>query len=458
MTRAGTARLARRCRAALLLALPARAGAPALGPRLEYKHPAGGHEVHVSGAAVAAGADGRPVVAWAAQEGQRTRLFVAPPAPRASPRAGRTRRRSASEALHQPPAARDRAGRGTSYVTWSSRSPSPRAPCSPPTCACRARSTAADVRGAPARERGPPDLALLRRARGGRRRHRARGLDRRPRGAPDAGHLARPRGRAGDRASSASARSATIRACAAGSTRPSGPATGGAVRGARSFPATSATWCWPARRRRAYLRRSGAGAADRWKINACPHRGRRGGWDGAAALRELVHRGTGTSGPTCASRSRPMAGASVPPRRLHTSATLRSRQRAHGGGPRRPRGRRVGGSPRSAGASCYATPSTRAGPWARSSPVEAIKAWTPDVAVARDGCSWSPGTRSNSRHQDDLALRERQGGGGTMTNVGSGGRRAERGHARGRYPRAGPASARHAGRQAASGRRRGPSA
>ena len=47
-----------------------------LGPRLEYRHTSQGHELHVSGAAVAAGPAGRPLLTWAVQEGQANQLYL----------------------------------------------------------------------------------------------------------------------------------------------------------------------------------------------------------------------------------------------------------------------------------------------------------------------------------------------------------------------------------------------
>ena len=74
--------------AAVALALlvgPAHGADLTLGPRLEYKHVSRGHELHVSGAAVAARADGGPVVAWAAQEGHANQLYVLLPGEGATP-------------------------------------------------------------------------------------------------------------------------------------------------------------------------------------------------------------------------------------------------------------------------------------------------------------------------------------------------------------------------------------
>jgi hypothetical protein len=93
-----------------------------LGPRLEYKHVSRGHEFHLSGAAVAAGPDGRPLVTWAAQEGHANQLYVlqmgdpvdggATPV-RVNPEA------LTVEALHHPPRLAVAAG-GPVYVSWSS--------------------------------------------------------------------------------------------------------------------------------------------------------------------------------------------------------------------------------------------------------------------------------------------------------------------------------------------------
>ena len=104
----------RRIGVAVALVLAASATAQAteltLGPRLEYKHVTRGHEFHLSGAAVAAGPGGRPLVAWAAQEGHANQLYLlqmgdhmgdggAP----VRPRRGVPRRRAA----HRPQCIRD---------------------------------------------------------------------------------------------------------------------------------------------------------------------------------------------------------------------------------------------------------------------------------------------------------------------------------------------------------------
>jgi hypothetical protein len=105
---------------ASLLAGAAPAPAP---PRVEITHPGRGHEVHLSGAAVAVAADGTPVVTWASQEGNDNVLYAA--------RAGRgapvrvNPPGSSVDSLHQSPgiaAGPD----GTLFITWSSRKPVPK--------------------------------------------------------------------------------------------------------------------------------------------------------------------------------------------------------------------------------------------------------------------------------------------------------------------------------------------
>jgi hypothetical protein len=106
----------------LLLAAPvAGTGAPA--DRLEIAHPAGGHEVQVSAPAVAAGVDGKPVVAWIAGAHDGNALFVARPGEGGSPVRVNPPATSV-DSLHQAPALA--AGRGGEvYVTWSSSKPKP---------------------------------------------------------------------------------------------------------------------------------------------------------------------------------------------------------------------------------------------------------------------------------------------------------------------------------------------
>jgi len=103
-------------------AAPAHAAELDLGPRLEYKHVSRGHEFHLSGAAVAAGPDSQPLVAWAAQEGHANQLYLlrmgngATPV-RVNPEA------LTVEALHHPP--RLAVAAGQVYISWSSGKPKP---------------------------------------------------------------------------------------------------------------------------------------------------------------------------------------------------------------------------------------------------------------------------------------------------------------------------------------------
>jgi hypothetical protein len=103
------------------LALAAALATAATPARREITHPARGHEIHVSPAAVAVARDGEPVVAWAVKEGDDHVLYAARPdrSPvRVSP-AG-----TSVDALHQAPGLV--AGpEGELYMTWSSRRPVP---------------------------------------------------------------------------------------------------------------------------------------------------------------------------------------------------------------------------------------------------------------------------------------------------------------------------------------------
>lgn len=116
---------ARRIGLALALVLAASTTTQAadltLGPRLEYKHVSRGHEFQLSGAAVAAGPDGRPLLAWAAHEGPANQLYVL--------QVGDTPVRVnpdglAVEALHHPPRLVVAPG-GPVYVSWSSEKTKP---------------------------------------------------------------------------------------------------------------------------------------------------------------------------------------------------------------------------------------------------------------------------------------------------------------------------------------------
>src|SRR5262245_13628568 len=108
---------------ALPLALPiAGMGASAPIRRLEMTHPAGGHEVQVSALAVADGADG-PLLAWVARTGDTNTVFVARPAVAGDPVRVNPPQTSA-DSLHQAPGLALGRG-GEIYVTWSSSKPKP---------------------------------------------------------------------------------------------------------------------------------------------------------------------------------------------------------------------------------------------------------------------------------------------------------------------------------------------
>jgi hypothetical protein len=107
----------------LAVATTAPAAELALGPRLEYRHPSRGHELHVSAAALAVGADGGPLIAWAAQEGDANQLYLL----RIGEGAGPVRVNPDSltvEALHHAPRLAVRPD-GPVYVSWPAAKPKP---------------------------------------------------------------------------------------------------------------------------------------------------------------------------------------------------------------------------------------------------------------------------------------------------------------------------------------------
>jgi hypothetical protein len=111
----------RRAAVALGLAALLAGAGPVAPPRQEIAHPARGHEVHLSGAAVVATAGG-PVVAWTAQQGHDNVLYAAHPGRGAPVRVNPEG--TAVDALHQPPGLAAGAG-GALYLTWSARKPVP---------------------------------------------------------------------------------------------------------------------------------------------------------------------------------------------------------------------------------------------------------------------------------------------------------------------------------------------
>lgn len=106
--------------AAALLLVAGFAGA-ATPTRLEVTHPATGHEVHVSGAALGV-ADGAPFIAWAAQDGSDNALYAARPGRDSPVRVNPAG--TSVDALHQAPGAAV-GSKGEIYLTWSSRRPVP---------------------------------------------------------------------------------------------------------------------------------------------------------------------------------------------------------------------------------------------------------------------------------------------------------------------------------------------
>ena len=108
--------------AVLLSAATAQAGDLSLGRRLEYRHVTSGHEFHVSGAAIAV-ADGRPLVAWAAQEGHANQLYLLRIGDGATP-VRVNPDGLAVDALHLPPRLAVAPG-GEVYLSWSSEKPKP---------------------------------------------------------------------------------------------------------------------------------------------------------------------------------------------------------------------------------------------------------------------------------------------------------------------------------------------
>jgi hypothetical protein len=102
----------------------ARAAAVSFGPRAEIKHQGKGHEVHLSGVAVASAPDGATLLTWASSEGDVNHLYVA----RIGNGEATPRRVNPPdlgvEALHHPPRLAV-AQTGEVYLSWSSAKPKP---------------------------------------------------------------------------------------------------------------------------------------------------------------------------------------------------------------------------------------------------------------------------------------------------------------------------------------------
>ena len=269
-----------------------RAAELTLGPRLEYKHVSRGHEFHLSGAAVAAGA-GRPAARGVGGPGRprqpalrRSRSAMAATPVRVNPEA------LTVEALHHPPRLAVAPG-GPVYVSWSSEKPKPEGTLfASDLQLSRSLDGGRTLRAAPARERGPADLALVRRARGGGRRHRAGHVDRRPRGPQGSRHLGRARGRAGHAGRGhPQGRRRHLRVLPRGRGH-RGRQHGGAHLAARLPGRHPRHGAGGLARRRAHLRRSHAGERRSLEDQRLPASRRRGGpGREGSRVHELVHGG-----------------------------------------------------------------------------------------------------------------------------------------------------------------------
>lgn len=110
--------------AALLLgAAPAQAAGPTFGPRQDITVFAKPHEAHVSAPAVAVTREGKILLAWIAQQGHDNNLFVAQPAGASRPVRVNPEGLFV-ESLHQPPGLALGPGDEV-YVSWSSPKPVP---------------------------------------------------------------------------------------------------------------------------------------------------------------------------------------------------------------------------------------------------------------------------------------------------------------------------------------------
>jgi hypothetical protein len=109
--------------ALVLGVMPAHAAGPVLGPRQELTVFDKPHEAHVSAPAVAVTRDGKTVLAWFAQQGHDNNLFVAQPG--SEPKPVRVNPEGLFvDSLHQPPGLALGPGDEV-YVSWSSRKPVP---------------------------------------------------------------------------------------------------------------------------------------------------------------------------------------------------------------------------------------------------------------------------------------------------------------------------------------------
>ena len=111
---------------AALLPLPPAAGSAALslGSRLALEHAGRGHEVHVSGVAVAATPEGGALITWGADEGLVNRVYVARMGAGSTTVTRVNPDDLSLEALHHPPRLAVAAS-GEIYLSWSSVKPKP---------------------------------------------------------------------------------------------------------------------------------------------------------------------------------------------------------------------------------------------------------------------------------------------------------------------------------------------
>lgn len=108
----------------LLTPVTAHAGELTVGPRLEIPHPGKGHEVQISGPAVAVDREGGAFVAWIRHEGQTNHLYVGRPGTEAGKAVRVNSEGLTVDSLHQPPGIAIGLG-GEIYLSWSSVKPKP---------------------------------------------------------------------------------------------------------------------------------------------------------------------------------------------------------------------------------------------------------------------------------------------------------------------------------------------
>jgi hypothetical protein len=102
----------------------AQAAGVTLGAHFEVTHPNPGHEVQISGAAVAVKQDGEVLIVWAGQEGQINNLYLARPGVEGEKPVRVNPGDMTVDSLHQPPGLAV-GPKGEVYVSWSSTKPKP---------------------------------------------------------------------------------------------------------------------------------------------------------------------------------------------------------------------------------------------------------------------------------------------------------------------------------------------